>query len=100
MAVKLPATLRPVADFVIHVVVGTFLFSVVLVAAPAIALVVHLIGAFGFKPEWFVSAAEGGEKTIFYLDLFLFGLFLLSETIRFIRSIWRETFNDAPHSRG
>lgn len=90
MVIKLPDGLKPVWDNVLQVVIGAFLFSTVLVAVAAIGGLVRLIEYLGFSPHWFIETAEWGEKILFWLDLFVFVLFLLSETLKFIRSLYLE----------
>ncbi len=90
MAVEIPASLKPVGDYVIQVVVGAFLFSVVLIAAAGIGGLVHLIAWLGFRPPWFERSSDFGEMLLFGVDCFTFALFLMSETLKFIRSIYLE----------
>ena len=90
MAIKIPASLKPIADFVVQVVVGAFGFAVVMCVAVALGFLVQGIEALGFHPYWFAATAEWFEIGLFGLDLFLFSLFLLVEAIKLVRGLIEE----------
>jgi hypothetical protein len=79
----------PAAVFAFQVIIGAFLYSVVLIAAFGLSKLVSLLQTWG-APEWMVWGAHLMEQLVFGLDHFLFGLFLLSEALKFVVGIWRE----------
>ena len=88
MAFKLPHSAKPMIDFAIHVVVGAFGFVVVLIVAVAISAFVKAID--GMVPVWVQKGADFAEVALFGLDLFLFGLFVVSEAVKLVRGLWKE----------
>ncbi len=88
MEFKLPQAAKPMIDFAIHVVVGAFGFLVVLGVAVAISAFVKATD--GMVPTWVASGAEFAEKALFLLDLFLFGLFVLTEAFKLVRGLVNE----------
>lgn len=86
----MPPGLKPIADFVVQVVVGAFGFAVIMCVAVAIGSLVRTFEWLGFHPYWFTVTAEWFEIGLFGLDLFLFSLFLLVEAIKLIRRLWDE----------
>ena len=88
MAFEIPKTLKPVFDFVIHIVVGSVGFLVLLGTTALISVIVKALD--GIVPHWIEATAEYAEMGLFWTDFFLFGLFSLSEAIRLIRGLWRE----------
>ncbi|WP_375392471.1 hypothetical protein [uncultured Sphingomonas sp.] len=90
MTIKLPSALKPIADFVIQVVIGAFGFAVIMCVAVALGLLVRGIEYLGFRPLWFTATAEWFEIGLFGLDLSLFSLFLLIEAIKLVRGLIEE----------
>ena len=90
MSLTLPEAVRPVWDFVVHVAIGAIAFVAVLLIAVAIAGVVKGIEGLGFAPLWLMDAAHWVEWAIFWLDLFLFGLFFLAEALKLTRRLVKE----------
>lgn len=82
---QLPRSAKPMIDFAIHVVVGACGFLLVLAVAVAILLSVKAID--GTVPAWVQSGADLAKKALFGLDLFLFGLFVLSEALKLVRGL-------------
>ena len=76
--------------FTIQVVVGAACFAVVLVAAGTIAGLVTLSEQVFVVPAWIKFGAEAVDKVIFGADVFVYGLLILSETLKFARTLWRE----------
>lgn len=89
MAVEIPRETGPAARFSMQVVIGTFMFSLVLVAAFGLAKLVSWMESSG-APTWMITGAEWAEFVLFGVDLFLFGLFLLSEVLKFVVGLWKE----------
>ena len=89
MAVEIDEEIGPAATFAFQVIVGTLLFSIVLVVAFALAKMVDWMHAAG-APDWMVWGAHVAEQIVFGLDLFLFCLFLLSEALKFVIGLWNE----------
>lgn len=90
MAIAIPVGLNPVQDFVIQVVVGAFLFTVVLMVAVALAWLVHCIEGWGFAPQWLIGGAHVIEFSLSWVDSLSFGLFLMAEVAKLGRGLWRE----------
>ena len=90
MALELRESLRPVFDFVVQVIVGAALFTVILLVALVLAGIVHLLSLVGFSPEWLIKGAHWLEFGIFWFDAFCFALFLGSEAAKLVRGLWRE----------
>lgn len=88
MGLEIPQSLKPMVDFAIHVVVGALAFLVVLAAAVAISLCVR--AADGYVPPFITSGGELAEKALFGVDMVLFGLFVLNEMLKLIKSLWNE----------
>jgi hypothetical protein len=79
----------PAAVFAVQVLVGTLLFSLVLLGAFGLSKLVSWMQSSG-APEWMIWGAHGAERLVFGLDLFLYGLFLLSEALKFAVGLWKE----------
>ncbi len=90
MRFDLPESLRPVVDFVIQVVVGAALFTLIMLVALALAGIVHLLSLVGFSPRWLLNGAQWLEFGIFCFDVFCFALFFASEAAKLARGLWRE----------
>jgi len=90
MAIKLPEAAKPLADFVVQVVIGAIVFILVLLVAVIVAGAIRGIAMLPFAPEWLVTAAEWAEQMLFGLDLFTFALFLLTEAFKLGRGLWKE----------
>ena len=58
MAIDVPESLKPIADFVVQVVVGAFGFAVVMCVAVALGMLVRGVEATGFRPYWFTATSE------------------------------------------
>ena len=80
---------RPALNFVVQVLVGTSLFAVVLIAAFLLARLVSWMEHSG-APGWMVEGAGWAEWVLFWADLFCWGLFLLSEVLKFILGLLKE----------
>jgi hypothetical protein len=89
MAVEVDEDSGSAAKFAAQVVVGTFLFAVVFGAAFGLSWLAGQMQAAG-APEWMIKGAHWAEKAVFGLDLFLFGLFLISEALKFVRALLRD----------
>ena len=88
MAFKIPKNLKPIVDFTIHVVVGSFGFIVVFGAAVIISIIVKACE--GIVPRWVEATGEYAEMWLFGIDLLCFGLFVIAEAIRLVRGLWSE----------
>ncbi len=88
MAFTIPKRVKPMLDFTVHVIIGAGAFTVVFVVAATISIFVK--GADGMVPKWVAAGGEMAEKTLFGLDLFCFGLFILSEVLHLIRGLMNE----------
>lgn len=89
MTVEIPGETTPASNFAVQVIVGTFLFSLVLLAAFGLAMLVNWMARSG-APNWMIAGSHWVEWIIFWGDVFLFGLFLLSEALKFILGLWKE----------
>ena len=89
MSVMIPKEAGPAVRFAIQVLVGTFVFSVILLAAFGLSELVSWMQARG-APEWMITGAHWVEWCVFWLDVFLFGLFLFSEVLKFVIGLWKE----------
>jgi hypothetical protein len=90
MAFTASEKIKPIWDFVVQVVVGAALFTVVFLVAFLIAVVVKWINSTGVAPYWLVRGAGYGEMGLFAVDLFCFALFLLNEILKLMRSMdWK-----------
>jgi len=83
---EIPKNLKPIVDFVIHVVVGSLAFLIVFGAAVAISMIVKACD--GIVPHWVEGTAEYAEMGLFGIDLACFALFMVSEAIRLGRGLW------------
>jgi hypothetical protein len=88
MRITIPQQSKPIFDFVVQVVFGAIGFLVVFGAATLISILVK--SAEGVTPDWVQIGAGYAEKALFAVDLFCFGLFILSETLKLIRGLWNE----------
>jgi hypothetical protein len=79
----------PAAVFATQVIVGTFIFSLVMLAAYGLSVLVGWMAAHG-APEWMITPAHWAEWLLFWADLFCFGLFLLSEMLKFVLGLVKE----------
>jgi len=87
---RVPERFAVAVGFAIQVVVGAACFGVVLLAAETIAWLVSLSEQVFAVPGWLKFGAEAVEKVIFGADVFVYGLLILSETLKFARTLWRE----------
>jgi len=76
--------------FAIQTVVGAVCFLVVLCVAAALAAIVQALGRCLSIPPWLSLGALIVEKAIFLADIFVYGLLILSETLKFVRTLWKE----------
>lgn len=79
----------PAVVFATQVIVGTIIFSLVMVAAFGLSRLVALMGAHG-APDWMMKPASWAEWLLFWADLFCFGLFLVSEVLKFVVGLVKE----------
>lgn len=89
MAVEVDEDSGSAAVFAAQVVIGTILFAIVLGVAFALSWLVTRMQTAG-APEWMIKGAHWAEFAVFGLDLFLFGLFLISEALKFVRALLRD----------
>ena len=89
MTVEVRDEAVPAAVFATQVIIGTILFSLVMLGAFGLSLLIKWMEGFG-APGWMIWGAHVAEKVIFGLDFFLFGLFLLSEALKFMVGLWKE----------
>lgn len=97
MAITASKKAKPVWDFATQVVVGAFLFMVVMLVAVALAGMVKWMESLGFVPLWLINGAHWMEWGVFWVDAFCFALFLLSEAIKLMRGLWGEWRNYDGH---
>lgn len=90
MAVRAPKAVQPLIDFAVHVVVGAIAFAVVFLVAVALAAFIHFLEDIARAPGWLVTSAAWVEMALFALDIFVFSLFLISETVKLVRGLWLE----------
>jgi hypothetical protein len=91
VALEISEEAEPAAIFATQIIVGTILFALALLAAFGLDRLVAWIASAG-APTWMVFVAHLFEKLLFYLDLVLFGLFLVSEASKFVIGLgadWR-----------
>ena len=81
--------LKPAIDLIVHVLVGAMMFAALLGVAVSLAWLTNFLDRSRLAPEWLIHSAHWVEWGIFWLDMFCFGLFLLSEVATFCREIWR-----------
>jgi hypothetical protein len=89
VTVEIPEESTPASNFAVQVIVGTFLFSLVLLAAFGLAKLVELMEHWG-APAWMIAGSHWVEWVLFWGDVFLFGLFLLSEAFKFLTGLLKE----------
>jgi hypothetical protein len=85
VAFDIPKTLKPIVDFVIHVLVGSIAFLIVFGAAVFISVIVKACD--GIVPQWVGTLTEYAEMGLYILDLACFALFIISEAIRLARAL-------------
>jgi uncharacterized protein (DUF2062 family) len=88
--VRVPERFAVAIGFAIQVCVGGVCFLVVLLVAFGLAWVVSTVAPLVTAPTWLISGAQVGEEVIFGADVFVYGLLILSETLKFARTLWRE----------
>jgi hypothetical protein len=82
----MPESLKLIVHFVIHILVASFLFGVVTLAAYALWRFTEWLKSTGAPDEiWFVSYAV--SEIVFWLDVLCFGVFVLAEVYKLIREI-------------
>lgn len=89
MTVEVSEETGPAVIFVTQVFVGTAIFSIVLLAAFGLSLLVSWMEAHG-APDWMARPSHWAEWLLFWVDLFCFGLFLLSEVLKFMVGLVKE----------
>jgi fructose-specific phosphotransferase system IIC component len=87
---KVPQRFAVAVGFAIQTVVGAVCFVVVLLVAAAIAWFVTWLERWLAIPHWLSLGAQIVEKAIFVADVFVYGLLILSETLKFARTLWKE----------
>jgi hypothetical protein len=87
---RVPERFAVAVGFAIQVVVGAACFLVVLLVAASIAWLVSTAEHLFSVPTWLKFGAEAVEEGIFGADVFVYGLLILSETLKFARTLWRE----------
>jgi hypothetical protein len=92
MAFEMPVSVRPAWRFCFHVVVGSFAFLIVYLVAMGVDAWVDWSSRHGAHP-WMVTDGGWVSFSIFWLDIFGLSLFLLKETIKFIRSLIYEDWD-------
>lgn len=90
MGFQFSSSLKPVWDFTVQVVVGAFLFTVILLVAVALAALVKGIEKLDVAPEWLLDGAHWVEWGLFWFDVFSFSLFLIAEILKLGRALWNE----------
>jgi hypothetical protein len=74
-----------------HILVGTFIFAVIALAAFGLEQLVHWLKDKGAGEE-IVLVLGIVEHGLFYLDVFLFVIMLLGTAWQFVREVWSEAF--------
>jgi hypothetical protein len=87
---RVPERFAVAVGFAIQTVVGAICFLVVLLVAFGVSWVVTTLGHALNAPAWLFDGAQIGEQVIFGADVFVYGLLLLSEALKFARTLWRE----------
>jgi hypothetical protein len=85
---KFPKALKPILDFVVHVVVGSVAFLVLIGASALVSVCSNALN--GLVPHWFEAWSEYGEMALFGIDMLCFALFIASETVKLLRRLWNE----------
>lgn len=93
MAFELPKAIKPVWDFTIQVIVGAFLFSVVFLVAVGLSALVKWVETWKVAPAWLLAGGHWLEWCLFWIDSVCFGLFLIAETLKLARGIWKEVLH-------
>ena len=82
----MPNSLKLIVHFVVHIIVASFLFGVVTLAAFALWWFTQWIKGLGAPHEiWFVSYVV--SELVFWLDVVCFGVFVIAEAYKLIREI-------------
>jgi len=76
--------------FLIHIVVGALLFYAVCLVTIGVAAAISLVESLPIAPRWLINGGHFVERAVFWADLLLFGLFLVTETLKLAASFWRE----------
>lgn len=85
-SLKVPDSVKLIIHFVIHIVVASFLFGVVTLAALALWWFTQWIKGLGAPDEIaFVSYAV--SELVFWLDVACFGVFVIAEAYKLVREI-------------
>lgn len=89
MTLRIPRESGTALNFAIQVIVGTVLFSLVLAAAFGLATLVEWMERAG-APQWMITGSHWVEWLLFWADVSLFGLFLISEALKFVVGLTRD----------
>ena len=91
---KVPQRFSVAFGFAVQTLVGAACFVVVLLVAGFIAWIVDTLKHSLGLPNWLSDGAQAVEKAIFFADVFVYGLLILSEALKFARTLWREWRDD------
>jgi hypothetical protein len=83
-------TLASAWKFLIHIVIGAVLFYAVCLVAIGVAAAVSFTERLQIAPRWMIGGGHFAERAVYWADLLLFGLFLMTETLKLVASFWRE----------
>ena len=82
----MPDSVKLIIHFVIHILVASFLFGAVTLAALALWWFTQWIKALGAPDEiTFVSYAV--SELVFWIDVLCFGVFVVTEAFKLVREI-------------
>ena len=86
---SLVASVKPIWDFFLHIIVGGLLFGLIGFAGLLFNLFVGLLVAYGLNGP-FVQLLGAVEYLIFGLDILIYGLFVLKSALKMMVQIWRQ----------
>lgn len=82
----MPDSIKLIVHFVIHILVASFLFGVVTLAAFGLWRFTMWLKGIGAPDEiWFVSYVV--SELVFWVDVFCFGVFVIAEVYKLIKEI-------------
>ncbi len=91
MTLQVSTLMAIVVAFVVQVIVGSLLFLALYAVAVALSLIIHgLNEMIGESAAWLATASRYAEMGLFGADLVAFALFVVSEVVKFARSLWQE----------
>lgn len=90
VGVVLSTDLRAPLRLALHLIVGTALFAALLYAAVLLSTFSADLEKRYVTPSWYHSAVGMVEIAIFVTDVALYGVMVVSESAKFIRTLWRE----------